>query len=142
VIFEMTNRPIVYLAGPIRHAADPISWRVAIQQSTNEFAFHNPIDRDVRPQEDPADEIVEGDLQMIDDSDGLLVGWHDEIPSVGTAMEIHIASEQDIPVVVWQRDNSETVVSPWLAYYADRICQQRDAALWQLHGLVSGGVEA
>ena len=136
------RRAVIYLAGPIRQAADPVSWRVSIQQSTTEFAFHNPMDRDVDPRDDPADEIVEGDLQLIDDSDGLLVGYHDEIPSVGTAMEIHIASERDIPVVVWQRDDNDSVVSPWLAYYADVIRQQRDAALWQLHGLVSGGVEA
>jgi len=138
----MTNRPIIYLAGPIRHAADPISWRIAIQQSTSEFSFFDPMDRNVNPRDDPADEIVEGDLDLIGDSDGLLVGWHDEIPSVGTAMEIKHASEQDIPVVVWKRDDSDEVISPWLAYYSDVIREQRDAALWQLHGLVSGGVEA
>ena len=132
------RRAVIYLAGPIRQAADPVSWRVSIQQSTTEFAFHNPMDRDVDPRDDPADEIVEGDLQLIDDSDGLLVGYHDEIPSVGTAMEIQYANQQNIPVVVWKRDNSDTVISPWLAYHADRICQQRDAALWQLHGMVSG----
>jgi len=135
------GRPRIYLAGAIHHSADPVSWRIELQQSSCEFNFANPMARGVHPDKDPREEIVDGDLELIDDSDGLLVGWHSEIPSVGTPMEIRYASEQGIPVVVWRRDDSEQT-SPWLQYHADRLCEQRDAALWQLHGLVSGGVKA
>jgi len=132
------HRPVVYLAGPIRCADDPVGWRAAIRQSTTEYAIHDPMRRDVDPRDDPAEEIVKGDLQMIDDSDAVFVGYRDDVPSVGTAMEIRYASETDTPVVVWQRDDSETIASPWLEYHADIIRDQRDAALWQLHGMVSG----
>jgi len=131
-------RPTIYLAGPIRKSADPVSWRVDIQQSSNEFEFHNPIRRDVDA-ESPAEAVVEGDLELIDDSNGLLVGWHDEVPSVGTPMEVLHAARLDIPVVVWRRDDGDSTLSPWLRYYSDVVREQRDAALWQLHGLVSGG---
>jgi nucleoside 2-deoxyribosyltransferase len=132
-------RPTIYLAGPIRKAADPVSWRVEMQQSTAEFEFHNPIRRDVDA-DSPADEVVEGDLELIDDADGLFVGWHDDVPSVGTPMEVRYAAVQPMPVVVWRRDDAESTLSPWLRYYSDVVREQRDAALWQLHGLVSGEV--
>jgi nucleoside 2-deoxyribosyltransferase len=132
-------RPTIYLAGPIRKSADPVSWRVEMQQSSSEFKFHNPIRRDVDA-DSPAAEVVEGDLELIDDSNGLLVGWHDGVPSVGTPMEVMHAARLGIPVVVWRRDDGESTLSPWLRYYSDVIREQRDAALWQLHGLVSGEV--
>lgn len=132
-----TGRAQIYLAGQIRKAADPVSWRADIRQSTAEFDFADPVRRDVDP-DGPADEIVEGDLELIRESDGLLVGWHDDIPAVGTPMEIIHAVGNDIPVVVWRRDDGDEPLSPWMRYYADAICEQRDAALWQLHGLVLG----
>jgi nucleoside 2-deoxyribosyltransferase len=133
-------RPTIYLAGQIRKSADPVSWRVDIRQSSSEFEWIDPVRREV----DFADEeaIVEGDLELIDNSDGLLVGWHDDVPSVGTPMEIIHAARSDIPVVIWRRDDGDNPLSPWMRYHADVVRGQRDAALWQLHGLAGAEVKA
>jgi len=134
-------RPTIYLAGPIRMADDPTGWRATVRQSTSEFDFIDPTTRDVDA-DSPAGEVVEGDLELINDANGLFVGWHDDVPSCGTPMEVIHAARHDIPVVIWRRDAGERTLSPWLRYHADVIREQRDAALWQLHGRVSGGVEA
>lgn len=134
-------RPTIYLAGPIRDARMPVSWRAELRNSTAEFEWIDPMQRDVDPYEEPT-AVVEGDLERIRQSHGLLVGWHDEIPATGTSMEIrYAAADLGIPVVLWRRDDGDRPLSPWIREHTDHIAEAREAALWQLHGLVSGEVE-
>lgn len=130
-------RPTIYLAGPIRHAQTPVSWRAELRNMKGEFDWIDPMQRDVDPYEEP-DRVVYGDLERISQSDGVFVGWHDEIAATGTSMEIRYASaELGIPVVIWRRDGGDRPLSPWLREHADYIADDSEAALWHLHGLCS-----
>jgi len=132
-------RPTIYLAGPIRNGRRPVEWRVDIRQSISECEFSDPVRRDVDPIGEPAD-VVNGDIEMIREADGMLVGWHDEVSATGTAMEMRFAfAEVDMPVVVWRRDANKRTLSPWIREHADAIHVNRDDAIWHLHTLAKGG---
>nr|ADE29292.1 nucleotidyl transferase [uncultured virus] len=132
-------RPTIYLAGPIRNGERPVEWRVKLQQSISACEFFDPVGRDVDPVSDPAG-VVNGDLEMIREADGVFVGWHDEVPATGTAMEMRVASATlDMPVVVWRRDNNKRTLSPWVREHSDAIHVNRDDAIWHLHTLAKGG---
>lgn len=86
-------------------------------------------------------DIVEGDKHIIDEADGLLVGWS-EVPTAGTPMEVmyqYMLNElhphrDGVPIVVWWRDADETEnrLSPWMSYHADYVETDREVALDKL----------
>ena len=159
----------VYLAGPIQHADDNgVSWREEIKQefSDSEYLewldpldkYNSATDAQYVPRSEwdeyddlqnlvTAEEIVEPDKEMIDESDAMLVGWS-EVPACGTPMEVmyqymlNEITETHKPIVVWWRDadDAESHISPWMEYHSTDIEDSRAAALSQLrvYAIMSG----
>lgn len=137
------SKPLVYLAGPVRNDVDGGAvWRDdVIEVYSDGVEFVNPLDKYNVPveglsvvggdsEESNSDtvgvnEIVEGDKEMLEMCDAVLVGYSN-VQSIGTPMEVMWAYERDYPVGIWIRDpqmNPEDL-SPWYQYHADFISPQ------------------
>jgi nucleoside 2-deoxyribosyltransferase len=118
----------VYLAGPINGCTDDqaINWREVAKACLGVGNCIDPMRRDYRGKEDESvDEIVHGDLDDINECDVVIANcWQ---TSWGTAMEIHYAATNGIPVVAVLPIGAR--VSPWLRYFSERIVYTLDAAL-------------
>lgn len=110
----------VYLAGPINGCNDDEAngWRQGVIDRHPDIEFLDPMRRDYRGREDEyIDEIVGGDKTDIYSCDVFLAyAWQ---ASWGTAMEIHLAWEQDKRVIVVVPEGQR--VSPWLRYHSDSV---------------------
>lgn len=116
----------VYLCGPINGCTDEEckDWREFVKAKLPDTL--DPMRRDYRGVEDQKyEEIVEGDIEDIKESDVLLVNCSG--PSWGTAMEIRFAFDRDIPVVVVHPP--EMKISPWLRYHSTKFCNSFDEAI-------------
>lgn len=145
--------PTIYLAGPVAAYQDGgAAWRDRlVEEFGDEFAFRNPLDKYNVPVEDltivdgstpSADgcvsvtELVEGDKDLLRESDAVLVGYSD-VQSIGTPMEVMWAYERDIPVAVWLRDATDyDQLSPWYRYHAGAVVDEPEDALHYLWGNV------
>jgi len=111
----------VYLAGPVKEAEDSgVGWRETIAEKTS-LTTLNPLDK-YNSETDPEDwssrRIVLEDLEMISQSDGVLVAYDGE-PTWGTPMEIRYAHNSGIPVALaWTCDRQ---VSPWASQHVTLI---------------------
>jgi nucleoside 2-deoxyribosyltransferase len=108
----------VYLCGPINGCTDEEcnDWRTAAKGYFPSAV--DPMVRDYRGREaECVNEIVELDKQDIDTCRVVLVNY--DKPSVGTAMEVFYAWQQETPVVVMCK--SGTSISPWLRYHSNAI---------------------
>ena len=125
------SKPIIYLAGPVRNLEDGgAGWRVAIEERYGEqYDFRNPLDKYNVPAEDltvvsgrsdPEDEstvgtteIVEGDKELLRESDAVLVGHHD-VQQIGTPMEVMWAYDRGYPIALVSYDVIDMAdLSPW-----------------------------
>jgi len=147
------SKPTIYLAGPVAAYQDGgAAWRDQItEQFGDEFVFKNPLNKYNVPVEDltivdgagtstdgvvSVTELVEADKDLLEQSDGVLVGYSD-VQSVGTPMEVMWAHERDIPVAVWLRDDTaHDELSPWYRYHADTVTDELEGALHYLWGNV------
>jgi nucleoside 2-deoxyribosyltransferase len=126
----------VYLAGPIQHVNDyGKGWREWLKNNRDEYTWIDPMDKydTMAEAEDEwtITDIVEDDLEMIDDSDAVLVHW-DAVPTAGTPMEIFYSfHDAEVPVVV-QTKLHESDVSPWIEYHATAIVETFDEAIEKL----------
>lgn len=123
----MTAR--IYLAGPILDREDNgVSWRDRVKAEYEWFEWEDPLDKYVAADGDwDAARIVREDLQMIDDSAGLLVKYGGE-RSFGTMMEIFYAAHvQGKPVVIWW--DTEMDVSPWIEHHTVSVTRSLDNAV-------------
>lgn len=135
----------IYMAGPVQHADDyGVGWRQMIKQEyPDRFDWADPLDvyhaGDMGVEREWTDEeIIVKDLRMIDESDGVLVGW-DDVPSAGTPMEVFYASfVRNIPVVV-RYDGDE--ISPWMSGHSMAIMSTWDAAVQVLGAIFDGDHE-
>ena len=115
-------KPTIYLCGGINGLSDSdaTDWRQATKNILGgNFNYLDPMRRDYRGRElDPgiAEEIVDGDLEDIRESDFILAMA--DRPSWGTAMEIHFAASIGKPVIVVC---SSSKPSPWLRHHATRV---------------------
>lgn len=148
-------KPVIYLAGPVAHAADGGSgWReYVIREFGGQFDFRNPLSKYDVPTDDlaivpgasdPTDdttvgvtEIVEEDKRLLDAADAVLVGWED-VQSIGTPMEVLRAHRDGQPVALWNR--YEAPLSPWFRYHADHISVDLHTCLNALHEEVTARV--
>ncbi len=128
----------VYLAGPVRNLDDGGStWRQKVREKIEpHYEIESPLDKynpsveDIEIVDDAVYgddskvaywEIVRSDKQQIKNSDILFVG-HKDVQMIGTPMEVMFAFERDIPIVIWDIDNTgESNMSPWFRKHADRI---------------------
>lgn len=130
----------VYLAGPIQHAQDyGKGWRAVIK---NEYPHYDWVDPTVL--EDPTEcdsvvpgantDLVEEEIKLICDYiDTMLVHW-EEVPTVGTPMEIIYANANDVPVIV-QTTVADDRLSEWLTYHADVVVETFDAAVEEIEAI-------
>jgi nucleoside 2-deoxyribosyltransferase len=126
----MSERPTVYLAGPVKERADSgATWRQDVADEWgDDFDVADPLakydpDDDHHPD---AEEIVGEDLAMIDDADAVLVRYAGE-PTWGTPMEVRYAHMDNIPVALAWVAGSD--LSPWAEVHADYIRPDIGAAL-------------
>lgn len=112
----------VYLAGAIRYAKDPFTWRLAVAKVLPdgwEAVDPTQIELFVENEDDyeGAKRIVSGDLRAIETCDAMIAFLN--IPSWGTAMEMFYASQLKIPVIGWNPDG--TSVGPWVRVHCTDI---------------------
>lgn len=125
----------VYLAGAIDRVSAEYAtgWRQKAKRILREVGLDviDPTEGKELEREDvnttlytPA-EIVETDLRAIERSDVLLVEMsRDDIPYIGTSMEIRQAYVWGKKIVVWGNPTSY-----WVRYHADYICEGLDEAI-------------
>jgi nucleoside 2-deoxyribosyltransferase len=124
----MTDKITIYQAGPIQNVDDNgTGWRNRFVEDYPEYNWLNPLDKynpsDVDDFENEGygatdiENIVEGDKNMIINSDFVFVNYQD-CRSNGTSMEILFSYDMDIPVIIWNHVNEP---SPWVIYHSDYI---------------------
>ena len=87
------------------------------------------------------EEIVEGDKELLRQSDAVLVGYS-AVRSIGTPMEVMWARERDMPVALWIRDGTAVdELSPWYRYHATAMTNSLPLALDQLDREFGGGAD-
>lgn len=132
--------PTVYMAGPIHHTDgdDASNWRDRTKEAVDWFDWCDPLDHADCKAGEAGEEVVEVDKELLEECDGVLVGWTGDL-TVGTSMEILLAWQQGIPIVVWWRPNDKaashtpTQMSPWLTYHATGIEDDGLKATDKLH---------
>lgn len=140
------SKPVVYLAGPVANVPDGgASWRDLVESEyAEEIAIRNPLDKynvpldDLTISESPHSDregmvgyadIVESDLELLKDSDAVLVGYED-VQSVGTPMEVRWAYERDYDVAIWIRDDTRLHdLSPWFLHHASAVTSSLQLAV-------------
>ncbi|MDI3548151.1 MAG: hypothetical protein PWR10_1803 [Halanaerobiales bacterium] len=128
---EYQPKPVVYLAGSINgHSAWAVAteWRLyaAGVLETAGFKVLNPL-RGRKPTDTNSKDIVERDLQDIVQANILLVEMdHDQMPYIGTSMEIRYAWERGKEIILWGRANRG---SHWLKYHATAWFDDLEGAL-------------
>jgi nucleoside 2-deoxyribosyltransferase len=106
----------VYLAGSIRDARDPFTWRRnAIQELPKGWEAIDPLELGDgifnENKGDPQD-VIDRDLKAIKESDAVLAMISQ--PSWGTGMEIFYAYSIGIPVIGWNPHPAGKLPGPWL----------------------------
>ena len=141
------DRTTVYLAGPVQHVdRGGADWRTEVAEFyADEYDFRDPLSKYNIPADDlvvvdgisnpdnpttgGVDEIVERDKGLINESDGLLVGYS-AVRSIGTPMEVMYARDRDYPVALWVRDGTDfETLSPWYRYHATAVTNDVGMAL-------------
>lgn len=128
----------VYLCGPIlgRSDSECVDWRQRAKELLQPIPTLDPIRRDYRGREQElglAARIVADDEENIRSAAALLVMF--DTPSVGTSMEIRMASVE-VGIPVYTVDISGKPRSPWLVHHTTCFfdtLEEACAALRELH---------
>lgn len=151
----MTDKPTVYLGGPIRCVEDPSTWREAVKSADRRFDWDDPLEningkevsilpswrRTEHRERDESvifgDELRAIDKESVANADALLVGGLEpDVPARGTMREIGLAIDvHDIPVVIWTQATVDEM-SAW-TWDVDAIVSSRGAALTSLREALS-----
>lgn len=125
----------VYQAGAISGTSmeEAASWRDELKQKYPNVKWIDPLaHQDFTDDETVPADIVTTDCELILNSDCLYVSRVPSIETWGTPMEVRIAYQHNIPVVVLNYGNDEC--SPWLRFHATTICAtERDAVKQAIH---------
>ena len=125
-----SEKPSVYLAGAVKENSNPHTWREQTKDFIDERGFLTAVDPlekyDTTAELDTTDgsnvemfdwEIVEGDLDMLREADGVLAYHPEACETWGTPMELFYARLLGKPIaLVWR---AGTTVSPWAQAMAD-----------------------
>lgn len=123
----MMPMPKVYLSGPMQHLEDEgRRWREEVKQQYPGIEWLDPLDKaieDEKPDDpdfwaDPelSQDLMDGDKEMIDEADAVLLHRSDSVASHGAGREHEYASQEGIPVFVWS-----TVDDPSPCLVADTV---------------------
>lgn len=121
----------IYLSGSMSGVSweEQTKWRNAIINEIKYGSYHiekdvkffNPTDfynfEEIRHKSEK--EVMNFDLNALRKSDLVIVNYNDP-KSIGTAIEIALAKEYNIPVVGLNKDKIE--LHPWLTELTDRMC--------------------
>jgi len=150
------SKPAIYLAGPVAALEDGgAGWRDRVtEEFGDEFELLNPLSKYNVPADElevvdgvsgagahtvGTHEIVEDDKRLLRHADGILVGY-ERVHSIGTPMEVMWASERDLPVAIWVRDETDFEdLSPWYRYHATAVTNAVALALRHLERQTGGG---
>lgn len=139
-----TNSPTIYLSGAISNVPDDGRyWRNMVKSMYPGYRYEDPLDYH-DPQDDTeivyqdgseirkdpdvviAQEVVNTDKKLIDQSDVVLVNWEKSVHSTGTDMEIIYAHDvAQTPVVVWSSVSVEDCPL-WLRQHSEFISDDLD----------------
>jgi hypothetical protein len=109
--------PRVYLSGPMQHLDDlGKSWREMVKEDYPSIDWLDPHDKDIEEEkgEDPdylarpvlSEALMEGDKEMIDEADAVLLFRSADAPSHGAGREHEYAVQTDTPVFTWTTINN------------------------------------
>lgn len=134
----------IYLTGAVSDWDEPFAWHDELADSDEwDHEFVNPYT--LNPFELGDDEIYEYPEKVVDpaeeaieESDGMVVYWDDDVFLVGSAMEIKHASDHGVPVVLWY-DGYRDDLSPWLLDKTKGNFETKEKALRVLLGFVDSG---
>lgn len=125
----------IYLTGAVSDWSDPFAWHDELAESDewSEHEFVNPYT--LNPFElgdgeiyDRPEAVVKPALDAVQDSDGLLVYWDDDVFLAGTCMEMKEAFDNDTPIVVWY-DGWKDNLSPWVLHTSKGQFEDKEKAL-------------
>lgn len=130
----------VYIAGAVSAHPDPSVVREVIQtQSPYDINIVDPMNYEVQAMS--PEEIIEEDLRLIRDVDGLLMYWNPAHPTFGGVSELFYASwVREIPAVVWQTEDLNQAFDGrpnWVEGLSDDVVRDIDEAFGRL--LAVGG---
>lgn len=121
----------IYLSGGMTSVSfeEQSKWRNQIIDAINynydcekKAVFFNPVDyynfSETRHKSER--EIMEFDLNGLRNSNLVIVNFNDE-KSIGTAMELMLAKERNIPVIAFGVNDKE--IHPWLLECCTRVCE-------------------
>lgn len=133
----MTDKPRVYMAGPIDDSEDHgKGWRETLKDHADHIHWVDPLDKydpdasyeEIMDKWD-GDVIVEQDIESIEACDAMIVHWED-VQSVGTPMEVVYAVQVfEIPVIV-QTEVEE--LSIWLDTHANVVVETLEDAVAEI----------
>ena len=136
----------IYLCGPMNNVApvEAIQWRrIATKVLTGcGYKILDPtVDKDLYDPEINTtvftpEQIIGADLEMIDQSDALLVDISRDCPCWGSAMEVRYAYEKGKKIFTWGRFNYE---SYWIRYHATLRFESLFQALGNLRRMSDAG---
>lgn len=121
----------VYIAGAVQQHPSPEVIREEIKSHANDrIVWIDPLDYE--PSDNPQ-ELIDVDIELVGDSDGILVYWVPELATWGTAAELYHATQiEDKPAVVWQVGALEPdydAIPEWLEGMSDAIVTMLDDAI-------------
>lgn len=78
------------------------------------YNFKNPSHQNER-------EVMQYDLNHVRSSDIVVVNLEDINTSIGTAIELYVAAQNNIPVLAWGSDEEWRITHPWLKECISRV---------------------
>jgi nucleoside 2-deoxyribosyltransferase len=131
----------IYLSGPIEHVTEEYAkdWRRQVARQLESIYGMGAIDPTAYDGASAGltpTEIVTRDTYLLSQADGAIFDVRSRAPMVGTAIELHIAWEMQIPTVAWGLTEADRK-SAFLRYFATKIVETSAEAVDYLAALVT-----
>lgn len=123
----------IYLAGAMSGLTytEMTNWRNLIKTELNKYSdmanykinIISPCDyfnfEEKRYQTE--EEIMKFDLNLVKNSDAIIVNTNSLNSSIGSAIEVYEAWKSDIPVIAYDENGDYKTIHPWLKCYVTRV---------------------